>query len=206
MWAHPATQANIATAQIPRRSPDRARGRRSRLRRVRQRADGRADGDPGGDRGLFRRRRAHERPARAGHQWPHSSRPSIPCASSPTARPASRAMPSPRRSPGAAPRPCWSPARPPSPTRPGSRCVRIETAEEMLAACRAALPADIAVCAAAVADWSPATRRHAEDQEGRGPADEPSCSPPTPTSWRRSPAPAMRGPGSSSASPPRPRI
>ena len=33
---------------------------------------------------------------------------------------------------------------------------RIESAEEMLAACRAALPADIAVCAAAVADFRPA--------------------------------------------------
>jgi phosphopantothenoylcysteine decarboxylase / phosphopantothenate---cysteine ligase len=33
---------------------------------------------------------------------------------------------------------------------------RIESAEQMLAACRAALPADIAVCAAAVADWRPA--------------------------------------------------
>ncbi len=30
---------------------------------------------------------------------------------------------------------------------------RVETAREMLAACRAALPADVAVCAAAVADW-----------------------------------------------------
>ena len=34
--------------------------------------------------------------------------------------------------------------------------VPIETAEEMLAACRAALPVDVAVCAAAVADWRPA--------------------------------------------------
>ncbi|MEA2779144.1 MAG: phosphopantothenoylcysteine decarboxylase / phosphopantothenate---cysteine ligase [Rhodospirillaceae bacterium] len=34
----------------------------------------------------------------------------------------------------------------------------IETAEEMLAACRAALPADVAVCAAAVADWRPAVQ------------------------------------------------
>jgi phosphopantothenoylcysteine decarboxylase / phosphopantothenate---cysteine ligase len=32
----------------------------------------------------------------------------------------------------------------------------IESAEQMLAACRSALPADIAVCAAAVADWRPA--------------------------------------------------
>ncbi|MBI3453648.1 MAG: bifunctional phosphopantothenoylcysteine decarboxylase/phosphopantothenate--cysteine ligase CoaBC [Rhodospirillales bacterium] len=37
---------------------------------------------------------------------------------------------------------------------------RIETAEEMLAACRAALPADVAVCAAAVADWRIAERRN----------------------------------------------
>jgi phosphopantothenoylcysteine decarboxylase / phosphopantothenate---cysteine ligase len=34
---------------------------------------------------------------------------------------------------------------------------RIETAEEMLAACRAALPVDVAVCAAAVGDWRVAT-------------------------------------------------
>ncbi len=33
---------------------------------------------------------------------------------------------------------------------------RVETATEMLAACQNALPADIAVCAAAVADWRPA--------------------------------------------------
>jgi phosphopantothenoylcysteine decarboxylase/phosphopantothenate--cysteine ligase len=37
---------------------------------------------------------------------------------------------------------------------------RIETAEEMLAACTAALPVDIAVCAAAVADWRTADRRN----------------------------------------------
>ena len=39
------------------------------------------------------------------------------------------------------------------PDPPGSSVVRIETAREMLAACAAALPVDIAVCAAAVADW-----------------------------------------------------
>lgn len=37
----------------------------------------------------------------------------------------------------------------------GVQLVQIETAVEMLAACRAALPADIAVFAAAVADWRP---------------------------------------------------
>lgn len=35
----------------------------------------------------------------------------------------------------------------------GVRVVHIESAREMLEACRAALPADVAVCAAAVADW-----------------------------------------------------
>ncbi len=35
----------------------------------------------------------------------------------------------------------------------GATVHRVETAAEMLAACQAALPADVAVCAAAVADW-----------------------------------------------------
>ncbi|MGH7086526.1 MAG: phosphopantothenoylcysteine decarboxylase, partial [Acetobacteraceae bacterium] len=36
---------------------------------------------------------------------------------------------------------------------PGVTVRAVETAAEMLAACQAALPADVAVCAAAVADW-----------------------------------------------------
>ncbi|MBA4012898.1 MAG: bifunctional phosphopantothenoylcysteine decarboxylase/phosphopantothenate--cysteine ligase CoaBC [Phenylobacterium sp.] len=40
-------------------------------------------------------------------------------------------------------------------TPPGVKRVDIETAREMLAACEAALPADIAVCVAAVSDWRP---------------------------------------------------
>ncbi len=44
----------------------------------------------------------------------------------------------------------------------GVQVVRIETAAQMLDACRTALPADIAVCAAAVADWRPA---HATSQK-----------------------------------------
>jgi phosphopantothenoylcysteine decarboxylase/phosphopantothenate--cysteine ligase len=39
------------------------------------------------------------------------------------------------------------------PDPPGLRTLRVETAQEMLAACRAALPVEVAVCAAAVADW-----------------------------------------------------
>lgn len=40
-------------------------------------------------------------------------------------------------------------------TPAGVKRVDIETAREMLAACEAALPADIAVCVAAVSDWRP---------------------------------------------------
>jgi phosphopantothenoylcysteine decarboxylase / phosphopantothenate---cysteine ligase len=39
------------------------------------------------------------------------------------------------------------------PDPPGVTVVHVETARQMLAACEAALPADVAVCAAAVADW-----------------------------------------------------
>ncbi len=39
------------------------------------------------------------------------------------------------------------------PDPPGVTVVRVETAAEMAAACEAALPVDIAICAAAVADW-----------------------------------------------------
>lgn len=41
------------------------------------------------------------------------------------------------------------------PDPPGCETRRVETAREMLAACEAALPADAAICAAAVADWRP---------------------------------------------------
>jgi phosphopantothenoylcysteine decarboxylase / phosphopantothenate---cysteine ligase len=39
---------------------------------------------------------------------------------------------------------------------PGVTVVHIETARDMLSACLAALPADVAICAAAVSDWRPA--------------------------------------------------
>jgi len=45
------------------------------------------------------------------------------------------------------------PTAEPDPT--GVSVIRVESARDMLAACEAALPADIAVCAAAVADWRP---------------------------------------------------
>jgi phosphopantothenoylcysteine decarboxylase/phosphopantothenate--cysteine ligase len=54
------------------------------------------------------------------------------------------------------------------PDPPGVAVVRIETAAEMLAAVEAALPAEIAVCAAAVADWRPATAGSAKIKKRDG--------------------------------------
>jgi phosphopantothenoylcysteine decarboxylase/phosphopantothenate--cysteine ligase len=44
------------------------------------------------------------------------------------------------------------------PDPPGASVVRVESAEAMLAACQAALPVAVAVCAAAVADWRVASQ------------------------------------------------
>ncbi len=56
------------------------------------------------------------------------------------------------------------------PTPAGVRRVDVETARQMLAACEAALPADIAVCVAAVADWRPADEAGTKmKKDGGGP-------------------------------------
>jgi phosphopantothenoylcysteine decarboxylase/phosphopantothenate--cysteine ligase len=49
---------------------------------------------------------------------------------------------------------------------PGVRRVEVETAREMLDACEAALPADIAVCVAAVADWRPQSLNGSKIKKG----------------------------------------
>ena len=54
------------------------------------------------------------------------------------------------------------------PTPAGVRRVDVETAREMLAACEAALPADVAVCVAAVADWRPETQGARKIKKGEG--------------------------------------
>jgi phosphopantothenoylcysteine decarboxylase/phosphopantothenate--cysteine ligase len=53
----------------------------------------------------------------------------------------------------------------------GVRIVRVESAQQMLAACRAALPVDVAVCAAAVADWrvrNPSDHKLKKDKTAKG--------------------------------------
>jgi phosphopantothenoylcysteine decarboxylase/phosphopantothenate--cysteine ligase len=54
------------------------------------------------------------------------------------------------------------------PDPPGVAVHHIETAAEMLAACQAALPADVAVCAAAVADWRVANAAHGKIKKQPG--------------------------------------
>jgi phosphopantothenoylcysteine decarboxylase/phosphopantothenate--cysteine ligase len=56
------------------------------------------------------------------------------------------------------------------PAPPGVRLVPVETAVEMLGACEAALPLDVAVMAAAVADWRVETAgQHKLKKDGGGP-------------------------------------
>lgn len=60
------------------------------------------------------------------------------------------------------------PVRLPDP--PGCTAIAIESAQQMLDACRAALPADVAVCAAAVADWRvKGAADHKLKKDGGGP-------------------------------------
>jgi phosphopantothenoylcysteine decarboxylase/phosphopantothenate--cysteine ligase len=54
------------------------------------------------------------------------------------------------------------------PDPPGVTVRHVETAEQMLESCRAALPADVAVCAAAVADWKVANPAGQKLKKGRG--------------------------------------
>jgi phosphopantothenoylcysteine decarboxylase/phosphopantothenate--cysteine ligase len=54
------------------------------------------------------------------------------------------------------------------PAPAGVRRVEVETAREMLAACEQALPADVAVCVAAVADWRPETADGKKIKKGAG--------------------------------------
>ena len=58
------------------------------------------------------------------------------------------------------------PTQQPAPA--GVETVRIETAEEMLTACEQGLPADIAICAAAVSDWRAAAPQEQKIKKPRG--------------------------------------
>jgi phosphopantothenoylcysteine decarboxylase/phosphopantothenate--cysteine ligase len=48
------------------------------------------------------------------------------------------------------------------------KLIKVETAREMLAACESVLPVDVAVCAAAVADWRPETAANGKIKKAAG--------------------------------------
>ena len=89
------------------------------------------------------------------------------------------------------------------PDPPGVSVVRVETAQQMLAAVEKALPADVAIFAAAVADWRPrsVSASKIKKQRGRPPTLELSK---IPTSCRPSRTANPAGRGWSSALPRRP--
>ena len=204
MWEHPATRRNLATVAADGAlvvGPDEGD---DGLRRVRPRPHGRAAGDPRRHRRRPRRRHARRAARRSSPPARPTSR-STRCATSPTARPAARAAPSPRRSPAAAPRVTFvtGPAEAPRPR--GAAVVEVETAAEMLAAVEAALPADVAIFAAAVADWhvtAPSGSKVKKDRLRQAAGARAGREPRHP----RAPSPRRGRPAraSSSASPPRP--
>ena len=87
----------------------------------------------------------------------------------------------------------------------GVRVVKVETAHEMLAAALEALPADIAICAAAVADWRAADEapQKLKKQDQGGETTLKLTHNPDILATVAGPAPSVRA--SSSALPPRPR-
>jgi len=52
---------------------------------------------------------------------------------------------------------------------PGVTVIHVETAQQMLDACQTALPADVAVCAAAVSDWRPKSARNQKIKKNGAP-------------------------------------
>src|SRR5690242_18683946 len=154
MWANAATQANIATLK--------ARG----LRQIGPNAGDLACGEVGGGRMAEPMEILAAIESYFGAEAPLSGRRAI-VTSGPTIEPLDPVRFIANRSSGkqghaiaaalarrgAATVLVTGPTAEPNPD--GVEVHRIETAEQMLAACRAALPADIAVCAAAVADFRP---------------------------------------------------
>ena len=201
MWQHPATQANLRTLI------GRGVGTVGPTRATWPAASGAPAGWPS-----RRKFSARSRPLRAAAGWADAGRwspadrrasRSTRCATSPTAPPAGRATPSPRR--GAVRGRDHARLRADVARRSaGVTVVPIETAVEMLAACEAALPVDVAVCAALSAmAYRPAVATEAQEDGGRtGARTEFSENPDILATLSRS---SNAGRSWSSASPPRRR-
>ena len=122
---------------------------------------------------------------------------SIPCVISPTAPPASRATPSPRRLPSAGAQVTLI-SGPVANDPQNVATVHVETAREMLAAVENALPADIFIAAAAVADWRVANVDHIRSSKERRPRALALVENPDILAPIAQPAPAVRGSSSDS--------
>ena len=151
----------------PRRRPERRRN--GRARRSRHRPHGRAAGNRRRRRGDAAQRRSARRQARAGHLGADQRadrsgalhrQPLVGQAGSRHRRRGGRG----RRRGGAG-----FTVRSICPIRPAFRWCRSRPRSEMLAAVEKALPADVAVFAAAVADWRAAAGERQQDQETAGP-------------------------------------
>ena len=168
MWAHPATRANAETLRRARRRarrPGRGRDGRGRVGRG---ADGRAGRDRAPRRAAARARPLAGQARRSSPPAARASR-STPRASSATAPPAAWASRSPRRRGGAGPRSSCSRRTSPSPAPHGVETIPTPTAEAMLDAALALADFDIALLAAAVADYRPAEAlagKRAEERRG----------------------------------------
>jgi phosphopantothenoylcysteine decarboxylase/phosphopantothenate--cysteine ligase len=174
MWEHPAVQENLATLRRVACTSSSPKPGRSPV------ATSDTVGSPTRARIVAADRRVLSRPDlagphRAGHRRWHRE-PSIRCASSATARRASRATPWPRRCAGVP-----GHARHHGDSLPGARpveVVSVESAAEMQDAVTArAGAADVVVMAAAVADFRPVAVAPRQDQEGRAVAARSASSP-----------------------------
>ena len=155
MWEHPATQANLATARRARRACGSARmpARSPRARRDRAAWPSRWRSSP---RSTACCRRRPPSLARAGRALvtsgpTHEPIDPVRYIANHSSGKQGHAIAAALARLGAETVLVAGPTQEPPPA--GVEVVPVETAREMLAACEAALPADVAVCAAAVADW-----------------------------------------------------
>ncbi|MFO1145394.1 MAG: phosphopantothenoylcysteine decarboxylase [Rhodospirillales bacterium] len=152
MWEHPAAQANPRHPARPRPSPPSVPTRATWPAASGNWPHGRARRHSCRHRARLAPPGAGRRGAGAGHQRADAREADRSVRFISNHSSGRRGTPSPRRWRGTAPLRRLV-AGPTALTDPPGVAVPVETAAQMLAACEAALPVDVAVCAAAVGDW-----------------------------------------------------
>ncbi len=153
MWAHPATQANLATLAGARRRARRPGCRRTCLRRGRARAawPSRWRSSPRSSTSCVADQRLAGRRALVTSGPTREPIDPVRYLSNHSSGKQGHAIAAALAALGAETVLVSGPTQEPTPA--GVKLVPVETAAEMLAACEAALPVDVAVMAAAVSDW-----------------------------------------------------